>query len=99
MHDDLGWSHVVLTAAYSMSILVRAGAAVMVGWWIDRHGARALMVAGALAVLAWSAMSSVVQYYTVFAVLGVVTATVLYEPAFAIVVRRYGAAATTRYSS
>lgn len=94
MHRDLGWSQVLLTSAYSLSVLVRAFAVVAAGWWIDRHGATALMVAGTLGgaavLLAWSTISSVAALFIVFVGLGLVSSAVLYEPAFAIVVRRHG---------
>jgi MFS family permease len=93
MHQSLGWSQTLITAAYSFSIAVRAVAATAVGWWIDRRGAAGLMIAGALggaAILAaWSAISSPLELFAVFLGVGIVTSAVLYEPAFAIVVRRY----------
>jgi MFS family permease len=93
MHRDLGWSQSLITAAYSFSIAVRAAMATLVGWWIDRRGAAGLMIAGSLGgvliLMAWSLISSPVQLFTVFLGIGVITAAVLYEPAFAIVVRLY----------
>jgi MFS family permease len=93
MHQSLGWSQTLITAAYSFSIAVRAVAATAAGWWIDRRGAAALMIAGALGgvivLAAWSAISSPVELFAVFLGIGLVTSAVLYEPAFAIVVRLY----------
>lgn len=93
MHQSLGWSQTLITAAYSFSIAVRAVAVTAAGWWIDRRGAAALMITGALGgviiLVAWSAISSPVELFAVFLGIGLVTSAVLYEPAFAIVVRLY----------
>ena len=93
MHQSLGWSQTLITAAYSFSIAVRAVAATAAGWWIDRRGAAALMIVGALGgagiLVAWSAVSSPLELFAVFLGIGIVTSAVLYEPAFAIVVRLY----------
>ncbi len=94
MARDLGWSQTVLTSAYSLSIAVRGVAALAVGWWVDRHGARRLMIAGAClgvtTLLGWSRIDSYPLLCLVFVTLGVVMAAVLYEPAFALVVRVFG---------
>jgi hypothetical protein len=66
-------------------------AAVPVGRWVDRHGARGLMTLGSagavLLVLAWSRVHTEAGLYAVFTGIGLVSAAVLYEPAFAVVVR------------
>src|SRR5262245_24329507 len=58
MHAELGWSRVAITGAYSLALLCSGLAAVPVGRWLDRHGARTLMTAGSIAasllLLAWS---------------------------------------------
>src|SRR5207245_2538623 len=41
METDLGWSRVEITGAFSVGMGVAALAALPVGRWIDRHGARA----------------------------------------------------------
>jgi MFS family permease len=103
MQADLGWSRGALTGAFSLAVVLSALAAVPVGRWLDRHGARALMTAGSCAgvalVLAWSQASTIPGFYAVWAAIGVVQAAVLYEPAFAVVAvwfhRRRGRALTT----
>jgi MFS family permease len=93
IHRDLGWSQTLITAAYSFSIAVRAVTATFAGWWVDRHGAAGLMITGSLGgvliLIAWSLISSPVELFAVFLGIGLITAAVLYEPAFAIVVRLY----------
>lgn len=91
MRADLGFSPATLTGAFSLAVAVTGLAAVPAGRWVDRHGARALMTTGSVAavllVLAWSRVHTVTGLYLVFAGLGLVSAAVLYEPAFAVVVR------------
>lgn len=93
LHQSLGLSLSVITAAYSLSIAVRAVAATAVGWWVDRRGAATLMTTGALGgaamLVAWSFVSSPLELFAVFFGIGVATSAVVYEPAFAIIVRLY----------
>ena len=74
MEAELGWSR----------------AALPVGRWIDRHGARSLMTAGScvatLLVLAWSRIDSLPALYLLWFLIGLSLAATLYEPAFAAVV-------------
>lgn len=90
MEAELGFSRVELTGAFSVGMGVAALAALPVGRWIDRHGARALMTAGScLAValmLAWSQVQSLPALYAVWLAMGLALAATLYEPAFAAVV-------------
>ena len=88
MEAELGWSRAAITGAFSLATLVAGLAALPVGHWVDRHGARALMTAGsALAsalLAAWSRVETVAGFYAIGAGLGVAMAAVLYEPAFAV---------------
>jgi MFS family permease len=89
MQAELGWTTPTLTGAYSVALLLSGLAAVPVGRWVDRHGARAVMTGGScmgtLLLLGWSQVSSIVGFYLLMAGVGVVMATVLYEPAFAMI--------------
>jgi predicted MFS family arabinose efflux permease len=90
MSHDLRLSGTTATGALTVSVLVSALMAVPVGRWLDRHGGRGLMTVGsvvaAVAVLAWSQVESAVQLYLVFTLIGVASAMVLYQPAFAVIV-------------
>jgi MFS family permease len=90
METELGFSRVELTGAFSVGMGVAALAALPVGRWIDRHGARALMTLGScLAVgllLVWSRVESLPALYAVWCAMGLALAATLYEPAFAAVV-------------
>ncbi|GIW05969.1 MAG: hypothetical protein KatS3mg060_0774 [Dehalococcoidia bacterium] len=102
MERDLGWSRAELTGAVSVGALVTGVAAVPVGRWIDRHGARLLMTAGSIVgsamVLAWSMVESLPVFYLIWAGIGLAMAATLYEPAFAVIAvwfeRRRGQALT-----
>ena len=89
METDLGWSRAETTGAFSLALVLSGVAAIGAGRWLDRHGARVLMTAGScmgvVLVLAWSAASTLLVFYVVWAAIGVVMAAVLYEPAFAVI--------------
>ncbi len=88
MEDELGWSRAATTGAFSLALLLSAVAAIPVGRWLDRHGARLLMTVGSCAavllVLGWAAATTLPSFYLVWAGIGLVMAAVLYEPAFAV---------------
>jgi len=100
MEADLGWSRGQLTGGFSLMLLITGVMAFPVGAWIDKHGSRLLMTAGSLGasalVIAWSQVTDLTAFYLIWAGLGVCAATVLYEPAFAVIatwfVRRRGTA-------
>ncbi|MFI6317555.1 MFS transporter [Nonomuraea sp. NPDC050556] len=93
MARDLHASNAQIAAALTLSILIAALCAPLVGRMLDARGGRALMTAGSLlgagAVLAWSRVDSLPQLYTVFALMGVACSMVLYESAFAVIVAWY----------
>jgi predicted MFS family arabinose efflux permease len=90
--EQLHTTATVIAGALTVSLLVSALAAVPVGRWLDRHGGRGLMTLGAalgaVAVLAWSQVDTVVQLYLVFVLIGLSSAMVLYEAAFTVLVRQ-----------
>lgn len=89
----LGASRVEIVGAFSVALLLAGVLAPAVGHWIDGHGGRGLMAAGSLlAAVALAALSSVTslgQFYLVWALLGVAMACTLYEPAFAVLTRAF----------
>lgn len=91
MQRELGLSSGAVSGAFSVALLVMGVTAVPVGRWVDRYGARGVMTAGSVAaavfVAAWSQVQSAWHLYVVLAGVGAVAAMVLYEPAFAVVVR------------
>lgn len=91
MQDELGIGRGSLTAAFGLTVLVRAALAPGVGAWIDRRGARSVMSLGSVlavgSIVAWSYATSLGQLVAVYLVLGVAGAGALYEPAFALIAR------------
>jgi MFS family permease len=91
MEAAFGWSRAALTGAFSLALAVQGVTAIAVGRWLDRHSPRLLMTAGSVAatalVLAWSRVGSLPAFYLLWAAIGVVMATVLYEPAFTVVTK------------
>jgi len=90
MARTLHTSTTVVTGAFTCCVLAGAVMSVPVGRWLDRHGGRALMTVGSIIasglVVAWSQVHQVWQLYTVLIAVGLVGETVLYNPAFAVVV-------------
>jgi MFS family permease len=90
MARDLHATNAQIAAALTLSILIAALCAPLVGRRLDARGGRGLMTAGSLlgavAVLAWSRVENLPQLYAVFAAIGVACAMVLYESAFAVIV-------------
>lgn len=89
MREELGATTGQLSAALTLAIAVNGVAAVVVGRWLDRHGARWLMTGGSLlgaaSVVAWSQASDLRQLYLAFVGIGLAGSAVLYEPAFALI--------------
>jgi MFS family permease len=90
MQEALGADRTAVTGAQTVALLATALASVPAGRWLDRRGGRSLMVASSvlatLLLLAWSQVTSVAALYAVSFGLGIASAGVLYEAAFAVVV-------------
>jgi MFS family permease len=89
MQQELGWSTAALTGAYSLALLISGLAAIPVGRWVDRHGPRLLMtlgsIGGTILLVAWARVEALPVFYLLWAVMGLVMAATLYEPAFTVV--------------
>ncbi len=96
MAADFGWDRSAQYGALTLGLLLSGLASYPIGVAIDRGYGRSVLVcasaaAGAL-LLALSQVASLVGFYAVYAALGALFAATLYDPAFAVVGRRYGAA-------
>lgn len=97
MRDEFGTSDAAIAGAFSAGLAINAVFATAVGHWLDRGRGVALLRGGALAgaglLLLWSSAQSVAWLYAVWVGLGACMALVLYETAFALVIRAYAAPA------
>ena len=87
MRAELGLSAAALFGAYSLSLLLSALAAPLVGRSIDRYGGRLVLslgsVAAALALFAIAHAQSATAFYAAWALAGIAMAMTLYDAAFA----------------
>lgn len=93
MQDALDASTTQCTGAFSLAVALSAVAGLAVGRYLDRHGPRLLMTAGsvlgAVLVVAWSQVDGLVALYSVWALIGLVMACVLYEPALVVLTKHF----------
>lgn len=94
MGRELGWSKPELYGAATLGLALSGFAAYPVGVAIDKGHGRTVMAGGSIIagflMLAWSQISSMALFYILFAGIGCLQAATLYEPAFAVVARRFG---------
>ena len=98
MHQELGWSKSLLFGGATAGLLAAALVAYPVGVAIDRGWGKWVMSLSALLacfiMFWWASTSSVSVFYVVCIVLGALQASLLYEPAFAVLARHVGAASS-----
>lgn len=89
LEADRGWTRGQQSGAFSIAMLLSGLCAAPVGRWLDDRGPRLIMTAGSVAatllLLALSQVTTLLEFYVVWALIGVVMSAVLYEPAFAVV--------------
>jgi MFS family permease len=94
MEATTGWGRPFINLGLSLGLLAWGICAYPAGQWIQRHGARGLMTlaamagGGALAVIGLTDARTL--YLLAWLVLGAAMAGLLYEPAFAVVVEKFG---------
>lgn len=97
MGSELGWSKMETYLLASLALGMAGLSAYPVGRAIDRGQGRAVLaggsVLGALALVAWGGAGSVWLLIPAFIGIGVAQAMTLYEPAFAVIARRFGSGA------
>jgi MFS family permease len=93
LERDLGLSRTPVAGAFSFGLLVMALVAPAVGRGIDRDVAHRIMRAGlglaVLGLVGLSCVTSAAQLYVAWGVLGAAMGTLLYEPAFGLVIRAF----------
>ncbi|MGY2067297.1 MFS transporter [Blastococcus sp. SYSU DS0619] len=89
MREELDASTVQLSGALTLALALTGIGGVVVGRWLDRSGPRWIMTAGSLlggaSVLAWSQAAGLPGLYLAFTGIGLASAAVLYEPAYAVI--------------
>lgn len=99
MEAELGWSRVLLNAAYTAGLLAGGLAAVPAGRWFDRHGAQGMMglgtAAAALLLVAWSLVTHPAAFFAIWIGIGLAQAVGLWGIAMAVVVAEARDAART----
>jgi MFS family permease len=94
MEQDLGLSRPEVSLAFTIGLCLQTASSYAVGYWIDRHGGRTVMtfgmLAGAVLLGLWAFVDGLWQLYAIWALIGIVSSTVLYEAAFATATRRLG---------
>lgn len=94
MGRELGLSKPALYGAATLGILIAGAAAYPIGAAIDRGHGRTIMTLGSALggalLLAWSRTTSLWVFYLLIGGIGLAQAMTMYEPAFAVVARRYG---------
>ena len=96
MEQELGWSKAQLYAGATLGLLIMAMVSYPVGVAIDRGWGKWIMSGGSMAAMIvlgwWSVTDSLLAFYLICALSGAIQATILYEPAFAVLARRVGPA-------
>lgn len=95
IEQELGWSRDTIVGAYSLSLIFAGLGALPVGMLIDRFGGRLVMASGSVVasilLLLLAQTGSVPHFYFLWIGLGLTMATLLYEPAFAVITASFGA--------
>lgn len=95
MTAELGWTKTEVNGALSVVLATTGVCSYARGRWIDRYGGRMLMVfaafCGAGLLFLWSRATQLWHLYAIGVGIGIVSAMTLYEAAFAVVARMFGA--------
>lgn len=95
MEAELDWSKSEIYLGVTISMVMTAVFSFPVGLRIDRGQGRWILTGASLLILPvlswWAVTSNLVAFYVISAFSGVLQATLLYEPAFAVLARRVGA--------
>ena len=95
MQSSLGWSQQAMMGAFTLGLLGWAAGSIPIGIAIDRGHGRAVMTFGSLLggamLIAWSQTDSLSGFFAIWFLFGFALAANLYDPAFAIITRTFGA--------
>lgn len=92
---DTGWTLSATTLSFSAGLITSAAAGVLVGRWLDERSPRAVMTGGSVVGAAGLALASgapdLLAFTAAWIVVGLGQSAVLYQAAFTVIARRYGA--------
>ncbi len=95
IEEEMGLTRAQSSLAFSLALLVEGLLAYPVGRWLDRGHERLVMTGGSmllgLCLVAHSFVTTKTGFYTVWCCIGIGMAATLYNPAFAVVTRRFPA--------
>lgn len=93
--SETGWSLAAIALSFSAGLATSAVAGILVGRWLDDRSPRLVMTAGSLVgaagLVAVSAAHDLVGFTAGWLVVGLGQSAVLYQAAFTVIARRYGA--------
>ncbi|MCS3842895.1 MFS transporter [Microbacterium sp. AK031] len=93
--DDTGWSVAFVTLSFSSGLVVSALAGVFVGRWLDARGPHLIMtlgsILGPIGIVAVALAPSPMVFTAGWVIAGIAQSAVLYQAAFTVIARRYGA--------
>ncbi len=93
--DDTGWPVALVTLSFSSGLVASAVAGVFVGKWLDERGPRLIMtvgsVVGPLGVVLVALAPNLAVFTVGWVIAGLAQSAVLYQAAFTVIARRYGA--------
>jgi MFS family permease len=93
--QDTGWTLPLTMAAISAGLVVSALSGILVGRLIDRWSPRAVMswgpVVGTAGLVGAAYAQNLLWFFAAWLVVGIAQSAMLYQAAFAVVTRRYGA--------
>ncbi|MDP3950785.1 MFS transporter [Microbacterium sp.] len=93
--DDTGWPVAFVTLSFSSGLVVSALAGVFVGRWLDASGPRLIMtlgsIVGPIGIVAVALAPNPVVFTVGWVIAGIAQSAVLYQAAFTVIARRYGA--------
>jgi MFS family permease len=95
MAEEFGWTKTQIAGALSVALATTGLCSYLRGRWIDRYGGRLLMICaaffGTTLLFLWAHATELWHLYAISVGVGIVSAMLLYDAAFAVVARMLGA--------
>lgn len=89
LEEEFAWSRTQITGLRAVAVFLSGVMAFPAGYWLDKYGSRFLMTTGSilasLLILAWAFADTLFEMYMIWACIGIVMSSILYEPAFVVI--------------